>query len=85
MGGTARWFLVVFSMCLAAAGHTQNRGVYPLGLSAINSGVSATPGLTYNNSFLFYARDKQVDGNGEVSCDRTAGISAVFESKCRRL
>ncbi|HXZ60515.1 MAG TPA: transporter [Steroidobacteraceae bacterium] len=46
--------------------HAQNRGVYPLGLSAINSGVSAEPGLTYNNSFLFYSRDEQKGGNGEV-------------------
>jgi hypothetical protein len=43
---------------VASFAHAQNRGVYPLGLSAINSGVSAAPGLTYNNSFLFYARDE---------------------------
>jgi len=46
--------------------HTQNRGVYPLGLSASNSGVAAQPGFTYSNSFLFYARDEQVGGNGEI-------------------
>jgi hypothetical protein len=46
--------------------HAQNRGVYPLGLSAINSGVSAAPGFSYNNSFLFYARDEQVGGSGET-------------------
>jgi hypothetical protein len=51
---------------VATCAHAQNRGVYPLGLSAINSGVSAAPGFTYNNSFLFYARDEQVGGNGEV-------------------
>ena len=54
-------------MWLAASlAHAQNRGVYPLGLSAINSGVSAAPGCTYSNAFLFYARDEQVGGNGEV-------------------
>lgn len=51
---------------IASLAYAQNRGVYPLGLSAINSGVSAAPGFTYNNSFLFYARDEQVGGNGEV-------------------
>jgi hypothetical protein len=51
---------------VAGFAHSQNRGVYPLGLSAINSGVSAAPGLTYNNSFLFYARDEQKGGDGEV-------------------
>ena len=56
----------VFTWLVAISAHAQNRGVYPLGLSAINSGVSAAPGLTYNNSFLFYARDEQVGGNGEV-------------------
>ena len=62
-----RWILVaVFMWLVASFAHAQNRGVYPLGLSAINSGVSAAPGLTYNNSFLFYARDEQVGGNGEV-------------------
>ena len=62
-----RWIL--FAVCtglIATCAHAQNRGVYPLGLSAINSGVSAAPGFTYNNSFLFYARDEQVGGNGEV-------------------
>jgi hypothetical protein len=33
---------------------------------AAQPGVAAAPGLTYNNSFLFYARDEQVGGNGEV-------------------
>jgi hypothetical protein len=50
----------------ASFAQAQNRGVYPLGLSAINSGVSAAPGLTYNNSFLFYARGEQKGGDGEV-------------------
>jgi hypothetical protein len=51
---------------VAASPHAQNRGVYPLGLSAINSGASPAAGLTYSNSFLFYSRDEQKGGNGEV-------------------
>jgi hypothetical protein len=50
----------------ATAAQAQNRGVYPLGLSAFNSGVSAEPGLTYNNSFLFYSRSEQTGADGEV-------------------
>jgi len=46
--------------------YAQNRGVYPLGLSAINSGVSPGPGLTYSNAFLFYTRDESKGANGEV-------------------
>ena len=62
-----RWILVTFlTWAVTTAAHAQNRGVYPLGLSALNSGVSAGPGLTYNNSFLFYSRDEQKGGNGEV-------------------
>jgi len=60
------WMLITLLALVVNCAHAQNRGVYPLGLSAINSGVSAAPGITYNNSFLFYARDEQKGGNGEV-------------------
>ncbi len=61
------WILVAVLAWLAAtSARSQNRGVYPLGLSAINSGVSPEAGLTYNNSFLFYSRSEQKGGNGEV-------------------
>jgi hypothetical protein len=59
--------LLVFLLWLYSADtQAQNRGVYPLGLSAINSGASAEPGLTYNNAFLFYSRSEQKDGDGGV-------------------
>jgi hypothetical protein len=61
-----RWILAALLALIASPGHAQNRGVYPLGLSAINSGVSAAPGLTYNNSFLYYSRNEQKGGDGEV-------------------
>jgi hypothetical protein len=69
MAGTERrWCILVAALLslIATLAHAQNRGVYPLGLSAINSGLSAEPGLTYNNSFLFYARDEQKGADGEV-------------------
>ena len=56
----------LFIWLCATTVQAQNRGVYPLGLSAINSGVSAEPGLTYNNSFLFYSRSEQKGASGEV-------------------
>jgi hypothetical protein len=63
----SRWLAAAFLMWLCASlAYAQNRGVYPLGLSAFNSGVGAAPGFTYNNSFLFYSRDEQKGGNGEV-------------------
>lgn len=67
-GRGRRWCVLVAALLslIATLAHAQNRGVYPLGLSAINSGLSAEPGLTYNNSFLFYARDEQKGADGEV-------------------
>src|SRR5436190_5842659 len=62
-----RWILATALLSLVAiSAQSQNRGVYPLGLSAFNSGVSAAPGFTYNNSFLFYSRSEQKGGDGEV-------------------
>jgi hypothetical protein len=65
--GPARGVLLAIVLGLAAArAQAQNRGVYPLGLSAFNSGLSPAPGWTYSNAFLFYSRDEQKGGNGEV-------------------
>lgn len=44
----------------------QSRGVYPLGMSATNAGVTASPGLTYSNQFLFYSRDQVKGADGEL-------------------
>jgi hypothetical protein len=51
----------------ASAANAQNRGVYPLGMSATSSGVVAEPGLSYSNLFLFYSRDRAVGPDGEVT------------------
>lgn len=42
----------------------QNRGVYPLGMSATSSGITPEPGFTYANQFLYYSRDQSKDENG---------------------
>src|SRR6185437_9194938 len=44
----------------------QNRGVYPLGMSATSSGVMPAAGFTYSNSFLFYSRSRSLGAEGEV-------------------
>ena len=65
--GRRRWIpLTALAGLLISSAHAQNRGVYPLGLSAIGSGVSPAPGFTYSNSLLFYSRNEQKGGNGEV-------------------
>lgn len=44
----------------------QNRGVYPLGMSATNSGVTPEAGFTYVNQLLIYTRDESKGPQGEV-------------------
>jgi hypothetical protein len=65
----------LFSIILAVAfclsrgfGETvaQVRGVYPLGMSATNSGVTPESGFSYSNMFLFYSRNRLKDPNGKV-------------------
>lgn len=52
----------------------QVRGVYPLGMSATNSGVMAQAGFTYVNNFLFYARDESLGPDGEVLATGTNSV-----------
>jgi len=44
----------------------QVRGVYPLGMSATNSGVTPAPGFTYVNQLLIYSRSQFKGPHGEV-------------------
>ena len=46
--------------------NAQNRGVYPLGMSATNAGITPAPGITYVNQLLIYSRDESKGPNGEV-------------------
>lgn len=67
---TPKWIIsicLVPPICmLSASGQAQVRGVYPLGMSATNSGVTPESGFTYANLFLFYARDTLRGTNGEI-------------------
>ena len=58
--------LLTFICLLFPITHSQaqSRGVYPLGMSATNSGVTPEPGFTYSNQLLFYSRDEVKDKNG---------------------
>ena len=61
-----RRLLAVACILFATATHAQNRGVYPLGMSALNSGVTPAPGFTYTNQFLYYSRDEATDDHGNT-------------------
>jgi hypothetical protein len=60
--------VLMLSRLLAAcdAAWAQNRGVYPLGMSATNSGITPDPGFTYSNLFLYYSRDQSKGPAGEL-------------------
>ena len=58
--------VVVCGFVFVADVRAQNRGVYPLGMSATNSGVTPEPGFSYVNQLLIYSRDKSKGPNGEV-------------------
>lgn len=58
--------LVVCVAVLTMRAQAQNRGVYPLGMSATNSGVTPGPGFTYVNQLLFYSRDHAKDDVGNT-------------------
>ena len=60
--------LLWVACCFALTGRViaQNRGVYPLGMSATNSGVTPEPGFAYINQLLIYSRDKSKGSDGEV-------------------
>jgi len=59
-------FAAAFFLFVAAQAHAQNRGVYPLGMSATSSGVTPEPGFTYVNQLLIYSRNESKGPNGEV-------------------
>ena len=59
-------FVVVCVSILSMSTQAQNRGVYPLGMSATNSGVTPAPGFTYVNQLLFYSRDHAKDNVGDT-------------------
>jgi len=58
--------LTVGLLLFAVPAKAQNRGVYPLGMSATNSGVTPQPGFTYVNQLLFYSRDHARDDAGNT-------------------
>jgi hypothetical protein len=55
---------IACALILANRATAQSRGVYPLGMSATNSGVTAAPGFTYSNQLLFYSRDEAKNDSG---------------------
>jgi hypothetical protein len=59
--------LLVFAFVGIGQSQAQVRGVYPLGMSATNSGVTPDDGFTYSNQLLIYSRDELKDADGNVT------------------
>jgi hypothetical protein len=62
------WFVLSILVCASGsqAVNGQVRGVYPLGMSATNSGVTPSAGFTYSNQLLIYSRNEFRGPQGEV-------------------
>ena len=60
------YFVLMCALIAPRPTRAQNRGVYPLGMSATNSGITPQSGFTYSNQLLFYARDQAKDDNGKT-------------------
>ena len=58
----------ILAYVLIAISQTQGqvRGVYPLGMSATNSGVTPQSGFTYSNLLAIYSRDQFRGPKGEI-------------------
>src|SRR5262245_57642112 len=59
-------YLIVCLLVATVTASAQVRGVYPLGMTATNSGVTPEPGFSYVNQFLIYTRDELKGPNDEV-------------------
>ena len=68
--------LAILLMMSRLPAHAQSRGVYPLGMSSTNSGITPASGFTYSNQLLFYYRNESKDEQGVTK--PVTGSSAVL-------
>lgn len=66
----------VCALVMPGPSAAQSRGVYPLGMTAIASGITPEPGFSYANQVLLYSRDelKAADGRPVPVSGRNAVI-----------
>jgi len=58
--------VVACSVCAARPAAAQNRGVYPLGMTALSAGTLPDSGVTYANQLIVYSRDRAKDDAGRT-------------------
>jgi len=59
-------YCVIACTVICVRASAQVRGVYPVGMSATNSGVTPAPGFSYSNLLAIYARDQFRGTRGEI-------------------
>jgi hypothetical protein len=65
-GGCAGLRLVVCALIWLAQAQAQVRGVYPVGMSATNSGLTPESGFSYSNLLAIYSRHEFRGPQGEI-------------------
>jgi hypothetical protein len=75
-GGRLRFACLFFGTVMLGppSAYAQNRGVYPLGMSATSAGVTGDAGFAYANQLLFYSRDSSKDGTGATVATGSNGV-----------
>ncbi len=68
--------LAMFLLLSPFHAQAQSRGVYPLGMTSTNSGITPTSGFTYSNQLLFYYRNESKDQHGATK--PVTGSNAVL-------
>jgi hypothetical protein len=58
--------LTILLLVSSFSAQAQSRGVYPLGMTSTNSGITPASGFTYSNQLLFYNRNESKDQNGDT-------------------
>jgi hypothetical protein len=58
--------MLAYLLIASAQASAQVRGVYPLGMSATNSGITPEAGFSYSNQLLIYTRDEFKGPKGEL-------------------
>jgi len=63
---SAGLFILAYALIGLAHAGAQVRGVYPLGISATNSGVTPAPGFSVSSYLAIYTRNKFRGAHGEI-------------------
>src|SRR6476620_12292409 len=64
---SAGLYILAYTLIGFTHAAAQVRGLYPLGISATNSGVTPEPGFSFSSYLAIYTRNKLKGPNGEIT------------------